>query len=99
AGYLGITLTLKLFFHAFGLQRSCPKGEAAKGKAPRGVEASKYGWVSFKQRKSLFKTLEESVRGFKERYYGIRPITMTAWKSIVYRGPQKDEDGNVVMGP
>ncbi|MCI33914.1 hypothetical protein A2U01_0055132, partial [Trifolium medium] len=27
AGYLEIVPTLKLFFHAFGLQRSCPKGE------------------------------------------------------------------------
>ncbi|MCI83279.1 hypothetical protein A2U01_0104554, partial [Trifolium medium] len=66
AGYLGIVPTLKLFFHAFGLQCSCPKGEVAKGKALKGVEACKYGWVSFKQRKCLFKTFEESVRGFKE---------------------------------
>ncbi|MCI77978.1 hypothetical protein A2U01_0099248, partial [Trifolium medium] len=35
---------------------------------------------------------EESVRGFKERYYGVRPITASGWKSIVYRGPKKDED-------
>ncbi|MCI58467.1 hypothetical protein A2U01_0079722, partial [Trifolium medium] len=34
ADYLRIAPTLKLFLHAFGLQRSCPKGEAAKGKAP-----------------------------------------------------------------
>ncbi|MCI30223.1 hypothetical protein A2U01_0051432, partial [Trifolium medium] len=26
ADYLGIVPTLKLFFHAFGLQHSCPKG-------------------------------------------------------------------------
>ncbi|MCI79522.1 hypothetical protein A2U01_0100793, partial [Trifolium medium] len=69
------------------------------GKALRGVEASKYGWVSFKKRKGLFKTFEESVHGFKEKYYGIRPITTTGWKSIVRCGPRKDEDGNVVMGP
>ncbi|MCI94464.1 hypothetical protein A2U01_0115762, partial [Trifolium medium] len=36
---------------------------------------------------------------FKERYYGVRPITTAGWKSIVYRGPRKDEGGNVVMGP
>ncbi|MCI62403.1 hypothetical protein A2U01_0083660, partial [Trifolium medium] len=53
-------------FHVFGLQRSCPKGETAKGKTPKGVEAGKHGWVSLKQRKGLFKTFEESVRGFKE---------------------------------
>ncbi|MCI34148.1 hypothetical protein A2U01_0055366, partial [Trifolium medium] len=93
--------TLPLFFHAFGLQRSCPKGEKAKGKAPKGAkqEPSKYGWVSFKQKKSLFKMYEESVRGFKERYYAVRQITSKGWKSIVYRGPKKDEDNNVVMGP
>ncbi|MCI39099.1 hypothetical protein A2U01_0060328, partial [Trifolium medium] len=39
AGYLEIMPTLKMFFHAFGLQRSCPKGETARGKAPKGVEA------------------------------------------------------------
>ncbi|MCI60996.1 hypothetical protein A2U01_0082252, partial [Trifolium medium] len=54
-------------------------------KVPKGVEAGKHGWVSFKQRKCLFKMFEESVRGFKEKYYGVRPITTTGWKSIVYR--------------
>ncbi|MCI78761.1 hypothetical protein A2U01_0100032, partial [Trifolium medium] len=48
AGYLGIVPTLKMFFHAFGLQCSCPKGETAKEKAPKGVEAGKHGWVSLK---------------------------------------------------
>ncbi|MCI45894.1 hypothetical protein A2U01_0067133, partial [Trifolium medium] len=75
AGYLEIVPTLKLFFYAFCLQRSCPKGEMAKGKVPKGVEVGKHGWVSFKQRKGLFKMFEESVRGFKEKYYGVRPIT------------------------
>ncbi|MCI41701.1 hypothetical protein A2U01_0062935, partial [Trifolium medium] len=41
---------------------------------------------------------EESVSGFKEKYYGVRPITTNGWKSIVYRGPRKDKDGNMVMG-
>ncbi|MCI34660.1 hypothetical protein A2U01_0055880, partial [Trifolium medium] len=36
---------------------------------------------------------------FKERYYAVRQITSKGWKSIVYRGPTKDEDNNVVMGP
>ncbi|MCI39103.1 hypothetical protein A2U01_0060332, partial [Trifolium medium] len=46
AAYLKIAPTLPLFFHTFGLQRSCPKGEKAKGKAPKGPrpESSKYGW-------------------------------------------------------
>ncbi|MCI92345.1 hypothetical protein A2U01_0113641, partial [Trifolium medium] len=58
-----------------------------------------HGWVSFKQRKGLFKMFEEFVCGFKGKYNGVRSITTNGWKSIVYRGPRKDEDGNVVMGP
>ncbi|MCI10044.1 hypothetical protein A2U01_0031135, partial [Trifolium medium] len=93
--------TLRLFFHAFGLQHSCPKGEKARGKAVKGEEneSGKYGWVFFKQRTSLFKMFEDSIRGFKEKYYGVRPITTTGWKSIIYRGPKKDGAGQVVIGP
>ncbi|MCI90238.1 hypothetical protein A2U01_0111529, partial [Trifolium medium] len=50
-------------------------------------------------RKSLFRIFEESVRGFKEKFYGFRPITGNGWKTIVTHGPRKDEDGNVVKGP
>ncbi|MCH84393.1 hypothetical protein A2U01_0005225, partial [Trifolium medium] len=100
ANYLGIVPTLKLFFHAFGIQRSCPKGEKAKGKAPKGEkDPTKHGWVSFKQRNELFKMFEDSVRGFKAKYFRVRPVTVNGWKSIVYRGPKKDDGGNVVMGP
>ncbi|MCI13352.1 hypothetical protein A2U01_0034469, partial [Trifolium medium] len=35
---------------------------------------------------------------FKEKFYGVRPITGNGWKTIVTRGPRKDEDGNVVKG-
>ncbi|MCI40007.1 hypothetical protein A2U01_0061239, partial [Trifolium medium] len=64
ASHLSIAPTLPLFFHAFGLQRSCPKGEKAKGKLPKGAEnePGKCGWVSFKQRKTLFKMFADSVR-------------------------------------
>ncbi|MCI49101.1 hypothetical protein A2U01_0070344, partial [Trifolium medium] len=86
-----------LFSHAFGLQRSCPKGEKAKGKAVKGEEngSGKYGWVSFKQMTSLFKMFEDSICGFKEKYFGVRPITANGWKSIVYRGTKKDGAGQV----
>ncbi|MCI88272.1 hypothetical protein A2U01_0109558, partial [Trifolium medium] len=52
--------------------RSCPQGDKAKGKVPKGKEISdsKYGWVSLRQRKRFFEMYEESVRGFKEVYYG-----------------------------
>ncbi|MCI67090.1 hypothetical protein A2U01_0088348, partial [Trifolium medium] len=36
------------------------------GKVPKGVESGKHGWVSFKQRKGIFKMFEESVCGFKD---------------------------------
>ncbi|MCI65529.1 hypothetical protein A2U01_0086787, partial [Trifolium medium] len=73
----------------------------AKGKAPKGQkqEPTKHGWVSLKQRKSLFKIFEESVRGFKDKFYGVRPCSGEAWKTIVTRGPRKYGSGNVVMGP
>ncbi|GAU17188.1 hypothetical protein TSUD_178180 [Trifolium subterraneum] len=44
AVYLGFLPTIPLFFHAFHLQRSRPKGDAA----------NKFGWVSLKQSVKLF---------------------------------------------
>ncbi|MCI77725.1 hypothetical protein A2U01_0098995, partial [Trifolium medium] len=49
-------------------------------------------------RKGIFKMYEEAVRGFKEKYYAVRPITSKGWMSIVYRGPKKDEHNRVVIG-
>ncbi|MCI20609.1 hypothetical protein A2U01_0041771, partial [Trifolium medium] len=81
------------------LQRSRPKGETAKAKVVEGDAANKFDWVSLKQNKRLFEMYEESVRGFKENYYLVRPITSACWKSIVYRGPKCDNNENVVVGP
>jgi hypothetical protein len=50
ATHLQIVPTLDLFFHVFRIQRTKPKGNAEK-----------YGWVSFTQRRRLFKMFEESV--------------------------------------
>ncbi|GAU25845.1 hypothetical protein TSUD_31090 [Trifolium subterraneum] len=50
--YLGFMPTNPLFFHAFHLQRSKPKGEVD----------NKYGWVSLKQKVKLFEMFLESVR-------------------------------------
>ncbi|GAU42206.1 hypothetical protein TSUD_375550 [Trifolium subterraneum] len=52
AAYLGFIPTIPLFFHAFHLQRSRPKGDAA----------NKFGWVSLKQSVKLFEMFLESVR-------------------------------------
>ncbi|MCI58434.1 hypothetical protein A2U01_0079689, partial [Trifolium medium] len=37
AEYLGLGPTLPLFFYHFGLQRSCPRAEQAKGKLAKGA--------------------------------------------------------------
>ncbi|MCI06482.1 hypothetical protein A2U01_0027542, partial [Trifolium medium] len=87
--HLEIVPTILLFFHTFHLQRSRPKGEVA----------NKFGWVSLKQNKRLFEMYEESVRGFKEKYYLVLPITSAGWRSIVTRGPKYDDNRNVVVGP
>ncbi|GAU22826.1 hypothetical protein TSUD_281930 [Trifolium subterraneum] len=80
AVYLGFLPTIPLFFHAFHLQRSRPKGDAA----------NKFSWVSLKQSVKLFEMFLESVRGFKDSYFFVKPLNSVAWKSVIYRGPTKD---------
>ncbi|GAU10221.1 hypothetical protein TSUD_417390, partial [Trifolium subterraneum] len=89
ASYLGFLPTIPLFFHAFHLQRSRPKGDAA----------NKFGWVSLKQSTKLFEMFLESVRGFKDSYFFIKPLNSVSWQSIIYRGPAKDATGAPLMGP
>ncbi|GAU31174.1 hypothetical protein TSUD_315990 [Trifolium subterraneum] len=89
ATYLGFLPTIPLFFHAFHLQRSKPKRNAA----------NKFGWVSLKQRVKLFEMFLESVRGFKDSYFFIKPLNFVSWQSIIYRGPAKDATGAPLIGP
>ncbi|GAU50816.1 hypothetical protein TSUD_410860 [Trifolium subterraneum] len=89
AAYLGFLPTIPLFFHAFHLQRSKPKGNAA----------NKFGWVSLKESVKLFEMFLESVRGFKDSYFFIKPLNSVSWKSIIYRGPAKDATGAPLVGP
>ncbi|GAU11976.1 hypothetical protein TSUD_196000 [Trifolium subterraneum] len=89
ASYLGFMPTIPLFFHAFHLQRSRPKGDAA----------NKFGWVSLKQSTKLFEMFLESVRGFKDSYFFIKPLNSVSWQSIIYRGPAKDATGAPLIGP
>ncbi|PNY10130.1 hypothetical protein L195_g006699 [Trifolium pratense] len=97
--HLGLGPTLPLFFYHFGLQRSCPRGEKAKGKAVKGAEVpdTKGGWVSFRQRERLFDMYEESVRGFKDLYYGVRPITLKGWQNFVRRDYRVDAQGKKML--
>ncbi|PNX76062.1 hypothetical protein L195_g032007, partial [Trifolium pratense] len=43
--------------------------------------------------KRFFELYEESVRGFKEEYYGVRPITLKGWQNFVRKGNRVDEAG------
>ncbi|GAU10526.1 hypothetical protein TSUD_419430, partial [Trifolium subterraneum] len=89
AAYLGFLPTIPLFFHAFHLQRSKPKGDAA----------NKFGWVSLKQSTKLFEIFLESVRGFKDCYFFVKPLNSISWQSVIYRGPAKDATGAPLVGP
>ncbi|GAU44562.1 hypothetical protein TSUD_28570 [Trifolium subterraneum] len=89
AAYLGFLPTIPLFFHAFHLQRSKPKGNAA----------NKFGWVSLKQSTKLFEIFLESVRGFKDCYFFVKPLNSISWQSVIYRGPAKDATGAPLVGP
>ncbi|GAU48007.1 hypothetical protein TSUD_188780 [Trifolium subterraneum] len=89
AAYLGFMPTIPLFFHAFHLQRSRPKGDAA----------NKFSWVSLKQSVKLFKMFLESVRGFKDSYYFVKPLNSVSWQSVIYQGPAKDATGAPLVGP
>jgi hypothetical protein len=85
AAYLQLAPTVPLFFHIFGIQRSRPRGNVT----------DKCGWVSLKQQKKYFEIFEESLRGFKDKWYVVRPITSAGWKTILVRGPKLDDEGRV----
>ncbi|GAU45300.1 hypothetical protein TSUD_327580 [Trifolium subterraneum] len=89
AAYLGFMPTIPLFFHAFHLQRSRPKGDAA----------NKFGWVSLKQSVKLFEMFLESVRGFKDSYFFVKPLNSVSWQSVIYRGPANDATGAQLVCP
>jgi hypothetical protein len=55
----------------------------------------KCGWVSLKQHKKYFEIFEESLRGFKDKWFVVRPITFVGWKTIIVRGPKLDDEGRV----
>ncbi|GAU13322.1 hypothetical protein TSUD_42760 [Trifolium subterraneum] len=45
--------------------------------------------------KKYFEIFEESLRGFKDKWYVVRPITSAGWKTILVRGPKVDDEGRV----
>jgi hypothetical protein len=76
--HLEITPTVNLFFRIFRLQRQRVGG--------------RQGWVSFREQITLFEMYVDSVRGFKERYYVIRPMTDAARESL-YHMVEETENG------
>ncbi|GAU42208.1 hypothetical protein TSUD_375570 [Trifolium subterraneum] len=70
-----------------------------KRSRPRGNRIDKCGWVSLKQHKKFFEIFEESLRGFKDKWFVVRPITSKGWKTIIVRGPKVDDEGRVVPDP
>jgi hypothetical protein len=65
---------------------------------PKG-DAEKYGWVSFTQTRRLFEMFEESVRGFKDNWFGVFPKGEDGLRTIVLRSPKVDANGNQVLRP
>jgi hypothetical protein len=68
--HLLINPTVNLFLRIFKLQRQ--------------RVGARQGWVSFKQQVKLFEMYTDSIRGFKERYYVIKPMTDAAHESLYH---------------
>ncbi|PNX60879.1 hypothetical protein L195_g060395, partial [Trifolium pratense] len=53
------------------------------------------GWISLKHQSSkIFRMFVESARGFKERYYVVKPVTEFALNSLYMDRPVSLEDGS-----
>ncbi|CAJ2655906.1 unnamed protein product [Trifolium pratense] len=90
--YLEVEATVALFFYIFQIQRQ--------------KVGDRQGWISLKHQSSkIFKMFVESARGFKERYYVVKPTTEFAMDSLHVERPvfledgtpQLDEEGEQVM--
>jgi hypothetical protein len=80
--YKGVVPTRALFFRVFQLQRTTK-------------ELGRRSWVSLKNRVSLFDMYAESIRGFKSRFYCVRPMTQTGRRSLYDWVVDKNEDGTI----
>ena len=77
--YLQVKPTIGLFFFIFAIQRSPNPGG---GKS----------WVSFRQVHKLFDSFTDSVRGFKNHFFLIRPKNAVGTKNVIASTPEA-EDG------
>ncbi|CAJ2661720.1 unnamed protein product [Trifolium pratense] len=79
--YLEVEATVSLFFYIFKIQRQ--------------KVGDQQGWVSLKHQSSkIFKMFVESARGFKERYYVVKPVTEFALNSLYMDKPVLLEEGS-----
>ncbi|CAJ2653374.1 unnamed protein product [Trifolium pratense] len=79
--YLEVEATVSLFFYIFKIQRQ--------------KVGDQQGWISLKHQSSkIFKMFVESARGFKERYYVVKPVTEFALNSLYMDRPVFLEDGS-----
>jgi hypothetical protein len=82
--YLDVEPTLPLFFRIFKIQRQTFRG--------------RQGWVSLKQHQAkIFRMFVDSVRGFKERYYVVKPVSPEAKKSVYKTVSTLGEEGVPVL--
>jgi hypothetical protein len=79
--YKGVAPTRALFFRVFQLQRTTR-------------EFGRRSWVSLKNRGSLYDMYSESLRGFKSRFYAVRPETQIGRRSLYNWVIDKNEDGS-----
>ncbi|GAU22737.1 hypothetical protein TSUD_138610 [Trifolium subterraneum] len=82
--YLNVEPTLPLFFRVFKIQRQTVKG--------------KQSWVSLKHRQKLFRMFVYFVRGFKERYYVVKPMSPAARATLYETRTVLGEQGVPVPG-
>ncbi|CAJ2668024.1 unnamed protein product [Trifolium pratense] len=79
--YLDVEATVPLFFHIFKIQKQ--------------IVGERQGWVSLKHASAkIFKMFVESARGFKERYYVVKPVTQAARDSLYMDKELLQEDGS-----
>ncbi|MCI47384.1 hypothetical protein A2U01_0068625 [Trifolium medium] len=55
----------------------------------------RHSWVSFKQTRMLFKMFIDSVCGFKDRYYVVKPISQGTIEAFFETEFVTEEDGRV----
>ncbi|GAU39017.1 hypothetical protein TSUD_59730 [Trifolium subterraneum] len=51
------------------------------------------------ERSKFVEMFLESVRGFKDSYFFVKPLNSVSWQSVIYQGPAKDATRALLIGP